>query len=173
MKNIFISGIHGVGKTTLAKELSKKLELQHYACSSLINNYIDKTDENKRVTNIQENQRVLINAYKNLASEHTIILDGHVTLLDDDGNPTPIKSSVFRELDIGVFVLVVDDVDEILERLQLRDNLKWNVRYIKEMKSCEKKTIEMISRELNIELIEYKFDSDIDKLALYLKEFFC
>ncbi|TOB99405.1 hypothetical protein CGJ93_24370, partial [Vibrio parahaemolyticus] len=41
MKNIFISGIHGVGKTTLAKELSKKLELQHYACSSLINNYID------------------------------------------------------------------------------------------------------------------------------------
>ncbi|EHV5555057.1 AAA family ATPase [Vibrio parahaemolyticus] len=171
MKNIFISGIHGVGKTTLSKLLSECLGLRHYSCSSLIKQYVEKTDTGKFVSNIDKNQTLLIKAYNSIRQTEPLILDGHLTLLDKKGKPTPIDSSVFRELDIGVFILVTDEIETTLSRLSARDSLNWNLDYIRAMKELELITIRKVSKELGVHLIEYKNNSNIDDLIRTLGVF--
>ena len=164
--------MHGVGKTTLAKKLSHKLGFEWYSCSSLIKGYVESTDVNKRVKNINKNQSVLIEAYNTLMRKDAIILDGHVTLLDKNGRPTPIDPKVFKSLDVGVFILVVGDVEETLNRLTGRGDLNWNVDYISSLKKHEKNAIKLLSKKLNLDLIEFKVDDDIDLLCHEIKSKF-
>lgn len=169
MKNIFIAGIHGVGKTTLSKSLSYSLGLEHYSCSSLIKQYVEKTDTNKLVSNIDLNQSVLIKAYGEVIKSGPIILDGHLTLLDKNGAPTPIDAKVFQQLDVGVFILVTDEIEATLHRLSSRDSLNWNMDYMRRMRDLELSTIRHVSKKLNITLIEHDKNSGTYELLEKIK----
>jgi len=78
----------------------------------------------KRVSNADGNQTILISEF-NRAKERdqpkVIVLDGHFVLAVVTGNIVPVSFSVFRELGITEMLCVVDNPDEIRNRLSQRD----------------------------------------------------
>ena len=76
MKTIFISGIHGVGKSYICGIINKELGISHYSASSLIREYReDLVAANKAVQNIKVNQSALVEQYHKLKDENLIIMD--------------------------------------------------------------------------------------------------
>ncbi|GAC43371.1 adenylate kinase and related kinase [Paenibacillus popilliae ATCC 14706] len=60
---IFVSGVHGVGKTQFCRELTNDYQLIHHTASLLIASKKQKHfDISKRVSHITENQDYLIEA---------------------------------------------------------------------------------------------------------------
>ena len=80
---IFVTGIHGVGKTFFSQKLATKLGVKSYTASKLISDESSKVT--KKVYDVDTNQKILIRALKEIkASQY--ILDGHVCLIDEEEN---------------------------------------------------------------------------------------
>lgn len=81
---IFISGAYGVGKNTIAKELSRYLSVPNYSASTLISqingeNYV----KTKVVTDKYNNQDILAIRVKKMLNEYSrIILTGHFCIVN-------------------------------------------------------------------------------------------
>lgn len=101
-KVIFLGGIHGVGKSTLASHLATALDGETISASQLIGEARQGNltwDSEKRVKAISENQALLIAAFKDrIWSASVIILDGHFTLKNADGEIDRISLEVFQAL---------------------------------------------------------------------------
>lgn len=82
---IFVSGVHGVGKTTLCKKIASRYKIEHFSASNLIAK--EKAEEhlqNKQVENITGNQDFLVTAInKYFKNETWYLLDGHFCLLNN------------------------------------------------------------------------------------------
>jgi adenylate kinase len=80
---IFITGIHGVGKTYLAKPAAQQLFLVYATASQLIREERGSMtwDKNKKVDEVAENQAALVRAVNRIKSNgDTLMLDGHLVL---------------------------------------------------------------------------------------------
>ena len=102
MKNtIFISGVHGVGKTYYTNLLVDKYKkFERISASSLIKEDIDMANENKQVEDIVYNQRIMIKNFTKLRnnSESLLLFDGHFVLIDKNEMICDINIDVFRSL---------------------------------------------------------------------------
>lgn len=88
---IFISGVHGAGKSYFCKEVKNQLKLNAYSASKLI---VDLKKEefakDKLIPDIDENQVCLLTAIDGLnESEEQYLLDGHFCLLVSGKPPAP------------------------------------------------------------------------------------
>ena len=81
---IFISGIHGAGKTFFTEKVKERCEITTYTASKLIADFKKCVfDSNKRVDNIFDNQQILLAALKEMSTtDKEFLLDGHFCLLD-------------------------------------------------------------------------------------------
>lgn len=156
---IFLSGIHGVGKGSLADYLSKKLVVPNYSSSSLIKLEKNKpVDSSKRVLEPTENQDFLVKAIRRLDTDkQTIILDGHFVLLTSDGFFN-VPIATFKTLPIDLIILKVLGEEVIQERLLLRDGEAPSIEILKEHQDKEIAQAKNISRFLKIELIIIETD---------------
>ena len=106
--NIFVAGVHGVGKTFLTSRLPADLGLRHTSASKLIKEEatLQTWGVDKRVGDIEGNQLALTAAVRrhNTAGER-LLLDGHFVLLDTVGNFVEIPVEVFRALQFQAVVL--------------------------------------------------------------------
>lgn len=128
-QNIFIGGIHGVGKSTLCNMLSSELDILHFSASKLITLHqktLSKSD--KRVENIEKNQDILIQALNhNSDINNSFLLDGHFCVLNKDKEVSKIPEQTYISLNsVGIIVLHVDP-SEILMRLKNRDGMKYDL----------------------------------------------
>lgn len=150
---IFIGGIHGVGKTTICKNISKSLNIEHYSSIDLIKNikstYINK---DKKVKDISGNQNTLLQAIDIYLDESMSLLDGHFCLLDEFGSIKEISNEIFKEINIIKIIILVDSPEKIVERLRNRDSNKCSLDFIKEFQKREIEYGKLISEELNINL---------------------
>ncbi|MFY4767497.1 AAA family ATPase [Aliarcobacter butzleri] len=153
---IFIAGIHGVGKTfytTLLTEKSKSFK--RISASSLIKEDESITDENKKVKDIEHNQRVMIKNFLKIreVSDLIFLFDGHFVLLNKDGNICDIGVEIFKPLSFNEIILFIDDVKDIYSRLKLRDsNNDLTVSQLSKMQDQEVLVAKNISKELDIPL---------------------
>lgn len=154
MGNIFVTGIHGVGKTTFCDFLSRKTHLEHFSCSKLIGLYRPYVDIEKCVDDINKNQRLLLAAYKKYCYGRNVILDGHTTILDSDGRPVCIDANVFQELDVSLLIYMEAPSSVIQSRVKTRSGIIWDKAYIDELVISEKKSVESIAEHLNIDLLK-------------------
>ena len=120
---IFISGVHGVGKTFFSNLVKNKLHVNSYTASELIEKSRHlKFNENKQVSDIQGNQTYLIHAIKMLQqTKEEFLLDGHFCLLDEKRTIKRISFETFRDLRPNAIILLTENPDIIAQRRKERD----------------------------------------------------
>jgi len=154
MKNIFIAGTHGVGKSSFGEFISRKMNVQHFSCSTLIRMCDVTTDIEKRVGDIDFNQQLLISAYHKHCVNRKVILDGHTTIIDENGQPQVIELGVFNSLNLSLIIYMECHPRIIKDRVKERSGIIWSESYIEDLLASEKAAAQYVAVKLNLKLIE-------------------
>jgi len=150
---VFLGGIHGVGKSTICNEIFEGVGYQCVSASSLISAYGRKTDLNKRVDHIEDNQLVLLEALnKAKAKNWRLLLDGHFTLINGQGEVEPIDVEVFRAMRPNQLILIKGKPDEIAERLQSRDKKSWSKSFLSKFQKAEEAHARYVAKSIGVPL---------------------
>ncbi|WP_067841449.1 ATP-binding protein [Amphibacillus sediminis] len=160
---IFISGIHGSGKTTLGTELSKKLQIPFDSASNIIRRTANQNWNNeKKVKNIDQNQNILKQGVEQLYRHYeNIILDGHFTLLNEEGQIKEVGIDTFRSLGINAIIMCVANPEGILERLKHRDNrAAFTYEELSMFQKKEEYQAKNIAAQLNVPIQIYETDNN-------------
>jgi len=150
----FVCGVHGVGKTTYCQFLRQKLGIPYYSASKLIEKNIKLNQRRtKKIDRIIERQFALINEVKNLEKEHeNFILDGHLCLINKEGIIERISKEVFKALNIQEICCLKADEMDILQRIQKRDNIDWDLTFVENFQKEEMEYAIELSAMLDIKL---------------------
>lgn len=150
---VFLGGIHGVGKTTACERVFIPAGYHCVTASSLIKAYGVRSDQNKRVENVADNQAALI-AQLALEKEchNQLLLDGHYCLISSKGTFESIDIDVFRQIKPSAFILLKDCPSVIAQRLKNRDGKTWDQSFVEQFQVAEEQHAQYISHELNIPL---------------------
>jgi adenylate kinase len=165
----FLGGIHGVGKGSLCKLFSSRLNIECLTASRLINwAELNEDPINKSVSNIGFTQERLIVALNSYCEENgTYVLDGHFCLLDKNNEPTGIADEVFIKINPEVLLLLTAPVQIIKQRLEKRDRRSYDVGLIERMQEFEISYAKSISNLLNCELKIFSYEKS-DSIIEYL-----
>lgn len=168
---IFVSGIHGVGKTYFCNEMKKRVKVESYSASQLI---ADRRNEgfsaNKLVSNIDDNQDLLVAAINELREAgKEFILDGHFCLLSESGEITRIPLATYMFLRPDVIILLTEKPEVIAERRMQRDQVLQNVSEIKVFQQEEECYAKEIAEQLGVFLVISRGKKDIDKIVDFVK----
>jgi adenylate kinase len=169
---IFVSGVHGVGKTYLCDILKKKFEIEAYSASQLISIQKGKQFSNDKLTHdIENNQDFLVAAVDELKEKGELfLLDGHFCLLDEKGCITRISKDVFFNMKPSLMILLTEDPKIIVERRFQRDGIRLNEKEIALFQESEILYAKEISNELKVPLEISKGTQDIDKILNLFKK---
>lgn len=123
MSIILFSGVHGVGKNHfLSIHCQKEKTVTVYTASEIIGQYTNSEDAGyKRVNNVDSNQLYLLDGLKKVDLNKTIFLNGHLCLLNREGEIERIPEEFFAEANIHAIIILQDDPIVIQNRLNKRD----------------------------------------------------
>lgn len=140
MKVVFVAGIHAVGKSSACKTVSDKLGIPHFTASQIIRDEKSSavSAESKLVTDIAENQRLLVQGVSRLLKNGQFLLDGHFTMRrKSDGNIEPIHVDVFHNLRVGGILLFIDHPENISKRMHARDGVLHPIEILQSHQEAE------------------------------------
>ena len=171
-RHIFLSGVHGVGKGYfISNKLAKIKNLTVISASEIISRYHNAEDAgNKRVKNFGDNQKILLDALVDYfaGSNETILLDGHLVILDSQDKIQRIPDAFFASGMFDTLIVLQDDPNLILERLYKRDGIhKLSIDLICQIQENEKK----YAYELRKRGIEVNFITPSSEDSMYIKYF--
>lgn len=168
---IFLSGIHGVGKTYFCNLIKEELNIKSYSASQLITTKRNKGfTSDKLVSDIDDNQLLLLKAIDELRkNDEEFILDGHLCLLNTYREITRIPYNTFRLLKPDSIILLTEKPDIIAERRFKRDDIRQNICEIKEFQDAEILYAKEISRSLGIPLQVSKGANDLRHIIDFIK----
>ena len=168
---IFISGVHGVGKSYFCNLVKEATGIECYSASSLIR---DRKKHgfpaDKRVADIDENQLYLLAAVDDLrASVGEFLLDGHFCLLNTEGEITRIPLDTFTTLKPEAIVLLTEDPDIIAKRRQERDNVEHKASDIKAFQDEEIKYAKEVADILQVPLKISAGSNDVNNTIEFIR----
>lgn len=168
---IFVSGIHGVGKTYFCNIMKERLNVESYSASQLIAvRRNEGFSENKFVSSIDDNQDLLVAAIEELRkAEKEFILDGHFCLLNESGEITRIPLDTYMLLNPDVIILLTEKPEIIADRRLQRDNVCQDVSEITVFQQEEECYAKEIAEQLNVSLVVSRGMNDIDKIVDCIK----
>jgi predicted transcriptional regulator/adenylate kinase len=150
---LFMGGIHGVGKSTICSEIFEGYGYKCVSASSLISAYGRKSDNDKRVDQIDENQSVLLEALNQAKAKNwRLLLDGHFTLINGQGVVEPIDIEVFRAMKPNQLILIKTKPDEIANRLQSRDKKSFTISFLSQFQEAEEAHARYVAKNLGLPL---------------------
>lgn len=121
-RTIALTGVSGVGKSTLARTLSKAMPLEHLQASDLIREGRNATgdvvtQDQLRLIDLDENQRFLISGFRLATASKSglIIFDAHTVIETGDGF-VRVDAAVFGTIGINAMIFLEDDPKVIAER---------------------------------------------------------
>jgi adenylate kinase len=155
MKNIaFIGGIHGVGKSTVCRQICDRLDLTHLSASELLKwGDINEDAENKQVKDIQDTQdRLIVGLRNTIQTGKRYLLDGHYCLLNTNGEIKNIPVDTFQMINPFSLNIILDDVSEIKKRLEERDNKYYDYDLLMRMQDNELQYAKYLSEKLDVPL---------------------
>lgn len=168
---IFVSGIHGVGKTYFCNMIEKKLGIKNYSASQIIAGRREKGfSQDKFVADIDDNQVLLLDAVNELRQAgEEFILDGHFCLLNEKGVITKIPMKTFTLLKPDTMILLLQSPKIIAERRYQRDGIRQDECIINDFQEAEKAYATEIARQLNIPLVVSGGASDLGRIMELIK----
>jgi adenylate kinase len=153
--NVFVAGIHGVGKSYLASRAAATADMVHTSASQLIRDERALTTwaEDKRVVDVDANQSALTSAVRRHNEAGTrLLLDGHFVLLGVAGEMTRLEAKVFAALDLDGVVLVEADPQTVADRIETRDKLQLSIEHLHLFMEAERCHATTVCTELQIPL---------------------
>lgn len=167
---IFIAGVHGVGKTTLCSGISDSQGFIHKSASQLIREAKASAiaRNGKAVADIPGNQQLLIDAVSLITqSGKTLLLDGHLALLNSARRAEALPTKVFADLGIDGVVMIHDNPTSIVARIKQRDGGGIGLDEIKALQAVENSRAKIVTDELGLPLFRVKaFDDSAFSKAL-------
>lgn len=151
---IFVSGVYGVGKSTLCDKLSEKLRIPAFSAGDLISEINgEKYGKNKNVIDAKYNQDVLVSAVEEkLRTLPQFILAGHFCIIDKSFEVELLPEIVFSKLHLQQIVLLEADVLRIQENISNRDQKVYPVYTLEKLILAEREQAKKIAKELKIPL---------------------
>jgi len=163
---VFVGGVHGVGKSTLCKRSFSPIGYRCVTASSLITAGGQRTNKEKLVNDAVDNQAVLLEQLRTAKKQYCrLLLDGHFTLINSQGQIEPIEPEIFRTMKLNQLILIKGCSDEISSRLKERDGKKWTSSFLKKFQSEEEAHARYISEEIDIPLQVFDNTVGFAKLA--------
>nr|MBP3725269.1 AAA family ATPase [Campylobacter sp.] len=179
IKIYFISGIYGVGKTTLIQTMSKTYFYESFSASDIISNCNGENYEfNKQVTNKYLNQDILVNVVNNKLlpnAKNNILLAGHFCII---GNTAPIGIEklpmyVYENLNINKIVVLTANPHRILQNLAKRNKqTHYDEKFISLFQDTEVKFATTIAKKLGVDCLVYNMqynNNDIINIRNFLE----
>ena len=156
----FMGGVHGVGKTTIAKSVADQMGFITATCSSIIR---DEQSSNAlsipNAGSIDRNQEALVRGVEKMRGKgRPLLLDGHFSLLASGVTPTEIPISFFHELNPDGIILIEEIASEIVRRIWGRDGQLISILTMEERILFERNCALNVAKEMNQEL--WKSNSD-------------
>jgi len=120
-KKIFIGGIHGSGKSYLSAKIIPAFGYYCISASQLIEDGRGEVNTDKRVSDIDNNQRCLLKGLEKIQETHShLAIDGHFCLLDRYGYVKIIPQKTFDDINPELMLLANPTADVIKKRLSTR-----------------------------------------------------
>lgn len=166
---VFLAGIYGVGKSTFANILAKKLNIKSYSAGDLICEQNGEIyGERKAVINKGENQKILVKCVNQiLQNEPRIVLAGHFCILNRQNEIEDLPSNVYSQLQIEKIILLQASPDVILSHLKFRDGKEYPIELIHHLSKREYIRAFKIAKEIDVKLIIHDMmysDEDVKQL---------
>ncbi|MED3396081.1 AAA family ATPase [Bacillus wiedmannii] len=168
---IFLSGIHGVGKSTLVKKLKNDIELEAFSISDLIRKAGNKIETSRKSTdNISMNQEMWKNELNNLElSCSKLLLDGHFCLLNHENKIAPLDFETFKGTNMVKIIFMKNKSQVISERLSKRDSIKYSNELLTDFQETEMRQAIKYSRENNVKLFIYDEAEPYSELIKFIR----
>jgi len=168
---IFIGGIHGVGKGTICKKLSQKYSFIHLSASEVLKWKEISKIENKTVKDFESTQERLIYGLSQIVKpDKKYLLDGHFCLLNAKGIPERIPEITFSKINPSAIIIITCELQTILNRLENRDNKKYDIAILRKMQDLELEFAKEISLKLDLPFFNIK-SSDDKSLQVFLTNY--
>lgn len=169
---VFISGVHGVGKSYFCNLIKEATGIECFSASTLIKERKKQGfPADKRVADIDENQFYLLAAVDDLrASLGEFLLDGHFCLLNTEGVITRISIDTFTTLKPEAIILLTEDPNVISNRRQERDRVEYKVSDIKAFQDEEIKYAKEVAELLHVPLKISTGSSDIENTVAFIRD---
>ena len=150
----FIGGIHGVGKSTICRQICDELKLEYLSASELLKwKEINEDFKNKKVKSIPATQdRLSIGLTNTIQKDKYYLLDGHYCLLNSENDVINIPFETFKEINPISLNLIIGDITEIKNRLEKRDNRPYNYDLLERMQDSELSYAKHLSKTLGVTL---------------------
>ena len=168
---VFISGIHGVGKSYFCSLVKEATGIECFSASTLIKERKKQEfSADKLVADIDVNQLYLLRAVAELrANLGEFLLDGHFCLLNTEGLITRIAFDTFAALSPEAIVLLTEAPEVIAKRRQERDDVELKTSDIKVFQDEEVKYAVEVSKLLNVPLMISTGHNDIDSIINFIR----
>lgn len=167
---IFISGVHGVGKTYFCRLVKDSIGIDSYAASRLIAEKKQQGfSKDKLIPDIDENQQYLLHAINELRlSNRNFILDGHFCLLNAEGTVHRIPFETFSSLQPDAIVLLTESPLVIANRRSERDHVTVSPESIDAFQKEEIAYAKEVAEKLNTKLFISEGSETIDKAVSFI-----
>jgi adenylate kinase len=168
---IFLSGVHGVGKSYFCQRVNVELGIVTHSASKLIANRKNVNFANdKLIPDIDNNQQYLLAAVNDLNFSSTkYILDGHFCLLNSDGNVSRIPTETFIALHPEAIILLTETPEIIAERRGQRDGIIPDVSAIQHFQDEEMYYANEIAEVLGVPITISSGSNDFEKTLCFLQ----
>jgi adenylate kinase len=168
---LFISGIHGVGKSYFCGRVKSELGISTFSASLLISERKHaEFSSDKLIPDIDNNQPYLLAAVQELnATDPNFLLDGHFCLLNGEGKVTRIPKETFMALKPDAIVLLTEKPDVIAGRRKQRDNINHNVDEIKRFQDDEAVYAAEVAETLGIPIKVSAGADDLDSTLGFVR----
>ncbi len=161
--NIFVAGIHGVGKTYLASRVAPAVTMTHTSASELIKEErsLHTWSNDKRVIDVDENQLALASAVRRHNELGTrLLLDGHFVLLDTANEMIRLETNVFAALNLNGVILIESDPKTVAMRIEDRDQRIVSIVHLQSFMNAEREQAQLVCSELRIQLAHLDSPTD-------------
>ncbi len=155
---VFVAGVHGIGKSTLAANYIAPLGFECVSASSIIKEQKGNVSEDKKIKGISNNQELLVNGIAKYKAQYSqLAIDGHFVLLNEKKEFTEIDEDVFKSISPSTIILLTTNSPSIVrERLEKRGMQDvWSIPFIRDYLRREKTLAIRVAKSLGIPLIVY------------------
>lgn len=168
---VFVSGVHGVGKSFFCDMVKKAIGIESYSASKLIEHKKHATfSQDKLIPDIDDNQPYLLQAVNELKeSGVNFILDGHFCLLNSSGKITRISLDTFQALNPDAILLLLEKPDVITARRKERDGIDVSVQSIHDFQQEECSYAKEVAANIGAKLFISYGKEDLSNAIAFLK----
>lgn len=168
---IFVSGVHGVGKSYFCNLVKESTGIETYSASTLITaKKQSEFSKDKLIPDIDDNQQFLLMAVNELKTfGKNFILDGHFCLLNASGEVQRISHDTFTMLKPDAIVLLTEKPEIIVSRRRERDRIDITAESVEQFQEEERRYAGEVAKNIGAKLFISNGAEDLMQAIDFIK----